>query len=948
MWMAARRFTKARQDSLLSAGCDPHSLTCSKAKPRIANTFGYVWQPMIGETISHYRVVDRLGAGGMGIVYKAQDLQLERFVALKFLPHDMAMSGTDRERFLREARSASALDHANIGVIHGIEKTADGQLFIVMAYYEGQTLSQKLSGGPLTLRQAMDWGCQIASGLAAAHGRNIVHRDIKPSNVIITKDGTARIVDFGLARVVATPSATLTGGTTGTLPYMSPEQILGEAVDQRCDVWALSVLLVQMVTGSHPFARDNSTAMTFAILNQAPAAVDALPALLQPIALHALSKDPAHRYANAQEILTDLESARAQFAVSGAALDEPTLTHIGPQPEAVKAALKDVVSHASTPRWQARAAAEQAVAAQTESALQSSERAAKRAKRAAAIFFAALTFAVVAASSLIVPGVRQRAAAMLKGTAGAKHVAVLPFDNIGRDPANEAVAEGLMDSMTSKLSNLDAGQESLWVVPSSVVRSRKVTDPSSAGKELGANLVVKGSIRRDGRNVQMTVNLIDANDLRQVGSAVLDDATGDLASLQDEAAARLGRMMKLNVTLDMLRATGGRASPAAYELYLKALGLMQRYDKPGNLDQAVAELQDAVRTDAQFALGYASLGEAYRLKNQVEPNPRWVEQSSAMLSRAVELDDRLPAPYVSLGRLHSAVAQHDLALQEFQKALAINPRDADAIRGMAGAYERMGRIAEAETSYKRAITLKPDYWDGYNSLANFYDRQGRAADAVAQYQRVIELTPDNAAAYSNLGAEYESIDEKASNEKAEAAFKKSIELSPTYAAYANLGNLYMGQGRLQEAADATRKALKLNDGDYRVWINLLLQERLLKDSSVAADTKRKVTSLLDEYLKAHAQDGTAQSWLAVFRSEDRQQGEAIRASEVALANSPRDPLVLANLAEAAENLNDRAKALRFAQASLRNGFSVSDLQSRPALQALLADPSFHSSGKNER
>src|SRR2546425_1004755 len=275
---------------------------------------------MIGETISHYRITDKLGAGGMGIVYKAQDLQLERFVALKFLPYDVARSEPDGELFLREAWSGSALDHPNIGVIHGIDKTADGQLFIVMAYYEGLTLSQKLSGGPLALRQAMDWACQISAGLAAAHARKIVHRDIKPSNIIITKENSARIVDFGLARVVATPSATMTGGTTGTLPYMAPEQILGEAVDQRCDVWALSILLVQMVTGSHPFARESSTAMTFAILNQPPAAIDSLPALLQPIALHGLAKDVAHRYTDAKEMLADLEAARAQLTSAGAAL----------------------------------------------------------------------------------------------------------------------------------------------------------------------------------------------------------------------------------------------------------------------------------------------------------------------------------------------------------------------------------------------------------------------------------------------------------------------------------------------------------------------------------------------------------------------------------------------------------------------------------------------------
>src|SRR5256885_9587071 len=520
---------------------------------------------MIGETISHYRITDKLGAGGMGIVYKAQDLQLERFVALKFLPHDLALSETDRERFLREARSASALDHPNIGVIHGIDKTDDGRMFIVMAYYEGQTLSQELSGGPLALRQVMDWACQIAAGLAAAHARKIVHRDIKPSNIIITKENSARIVDFGLARVVATPSATMTGGTTGTLPYMAPEQILGEAVDQRCDVWALSILLVQMVTGSHPFGRDNTTAMTFAILNQPPAAIEALPALLQPIALHGLAKDVAHRYPDAKEMQTDLEAARAQITTSGIALDEPTLTQSTPSAALPSAALRDVISHASTPRWQAGSAAAQAVAAAG----------AAKSRRLAGYFFAALAAMVLGAGSLLFPSVRQHAAAMLSGSGGEKHVAVLPFDNIGNQPGHVAGAEGLKDSLTSKLSNLDAQQQSLWVVPSSVVRSRKVSDPSSAGKDLGANLVVKGSIRRDAKNVQLTVNLIDAKDLRQVGSAVLDDATGDLAGLQDEAVARLARVMDINVTAGGFCAKGGRAPPGADALYFEAFGVIQ-------------------------------------------------------------------------------------------------------------------------------------------------------------------------------------------------------------------------------------------------------------------------------------------------------------------------------------------------------------------------------------
>jgi eukaryotic-like serine/threonine-protein kinase len=892
---------------------------------------------MIGETISHYRITAKLGAGGMGIVYKAQDLQLERSVALKFLPHDLAISDSDRERFLREARSASALDHPNIGVIYGIDKTADGQLFIVMAYYEGQTLAQKISSGTLPLCQAMDWTCQIAAGLKAAHARNIIHRDIKPSNIIITNDGSARIVDFGLARVVATPSATMTGGTTGTLPYMSPEQILGEPVDQRCDVWALAVLLVQLVTDSHPFARENTTAMTFAILNQPPAAIDALPGLLQPIALRGLAKDQAHRYPNAKEILTDLESARAQFTSSGIALDEPTLTE-GSQSEAMKAVLKEIATHASTPRWQASSAASQAAAAAAAASASSK-------RKGASYLFAALALVILAAGSLLFPAVRQRAAAVLSGTADAKHVAVLPFDNIGNDPTNQAVAEGLMDSLTSKLSNLDSAQQSLWVVPSSVVRSRKINDPSAAGKDLGANLVVKGSIRRDAKNIELTVNLIDAKDLRQVGSAVLDDATGDLAALQDDAVAKLARLMNINVTAEMLRATGGRASPAAYELYLKALGLMQRYDKPGNLDQAVTALQDAVKADAKFALGYASLGEAYRLKNLVDPNPRWLEQASAYGTEATRLDNRLGSAYVTLGKLHEDAGQHDLAVQEFQRALDLDQRNADALDGIAHSYENAGRLKDAEAAFQKAAALRPDSWIGYNSLALFYDRQNRYEEGIQQLKHAIELTPDNSQLYLNLGAFYLDAGDAKLEPDAENALRKSIKLTPSYPAYANLGMLYFGQKRYAESVEATEKALKINDQNYLVWQNLVIAYQWLNDKAKTVWAREQAIGSAERAVRDKPQDALAHATLASLYANKNFADKAVTQIQSALALAPSDPFVLEPIAVAYEGIGQRDKAKFYVEKALDAGYPLEKIKNDPELQDLLKDPNFRPHGK---
>ncbi|HME91083.1 MAG TPA: serine/threonine-protein kinase, partial [Myxococcaceae bacterium] len=304
---------------------------------------------LVGQTVGHYRILQKLGAGGMGVVYQALDTKLERTVALKFLPEHLTVSAGDKTNLRREARAASALDDPNIGVIHGLEETSDERLFIVMQFYEGETLAQKLSRAGLSLSEALDIAIQIARGLGAAHAANIVHRDVKPSNIIITKSGVAKIVDFGLARIIASASATQTISATGTLPYMAPEQILGETVDRRSDVWALAVILVQMITGNHPFVRPSTTAMTFAILNQPPGALDLVPAALSPILYRALSKKPEHRYASAGEMLADLESSGSEILAKPSQLCEPTHTHaVTPR------ALKQFIHNAGTPTWTTR------------------------------------------------------------------------------------------------------------------------------------------------------------------------------------------------------------------------------------------------------------------------------------------------------------------------------------------------------------------------------------------------------------------------------------------------------------------------------------------------------------------------------------------------------------------------------------------------------------------
>jgi serine/threonine-protein kinase len=871
-------------------------------------------QSLIGRTISHYRIVNKLGAGGMGVVYQALDLKLERKVALKFLPHDVTVDAADRERFLREARSASALDHENIGVIHGLEEAEDGQLFIVMAYYEGETLQRKLRSGRLPTEVALQLATQVAKGLTAAHARKIVHRDIKPSNVIITPNGVAKIVDFGLARAVATASMTQTMAGAGTPAYMSPEQTMGGAVDPRSDVWALGVMMVEMFTGLHPFHRENTAAIAFAILNQPPAAIDQAPSLLQPILYRALAKESSHRYPSAAEMCHDLEEVRARIMgqtepgkMSGLTVTSASASERG---------RKQYVERASTPQW---SHAEK--------------------KKSLWPVLAGIAAAVVIGLMLLITPLRERLAGMF-GARSVKHIAVLPFDNIGNNPADEVVAQGLMDSFTSKLSNLDTAQQSLWVLPASVVLSRKINDPGLAFRELGATLVVTGSIQRVAQLVHLTVNLIDTQNLRQIGSAAFEDRGGDLAALQDEAVVRLARLMNINVTAEMIRASEGSAAPVAYELYLKALGYTQRYDKPGNLQLAINALQSAVETDPRFALGFGELGEVYRLKYQTEKNPAWIDQALANCKRALELHDQLPSVYVTLGRIHNATGKPDLAVQEFQHALELDPRGIEAQTGMAHAYENAGRVKDAEAAFQRVIAVRPDYWDGYNSLALFYDGQKRYDEAITQLHKALALTPDNAQLYFNLGAVYLDSGDLKKHPEAEKALRKSIELSPTYAAYANLGILYMQEKRYEESARMSEKALQQNDKDYIVWDNAAMAYEWLKQNDKARAARERELQLLEESAAAKERDAQVQSVLGVLYAQKKMRDKAVTRVQAALALSPDDPGILQNVGEAYEDLGERREAIKFIERSMQKGTSIEDLKGNAALQNLLLDANF--------
>lgn len=866
----------------------------------------------VGEIVAgDYQILGVAGAGGMGVVYRARDLRLERTVALKFLPAELSGNASARNRILREARTASNLDHPNIGVIHGIEDMDDGSSCIVMAFYDGETLAHRIHQNCLGTAEAIGIAIQVAHGLAEAHARGVVHRDIKPSNVMLTSSGGVRIVDFGLASAATAETASQTG-LTGTVAYMSPEQAMGHDVDQRTDLWALGCVLAEMLTGHSPFDRETIPAMIVAILNEAPRGLDDLPPGIQQVLYRMLAKNPAERYPSCKDLLPDLESLRRQVEADPSRV---TLKHVRTSADIRKARQQASVSLWGAPRPRRRKWLLPSVVA---------------------VAIAVVIFAVL----LIIPSFRARIFGGGSAQA-AKHIAVLPFENIGNNPENAVLVQGLMDSLAGRLSNLGSQSNSLWVVPTSEVRRLNITDPSTALSKLGATLAVEGSVQRDGQDVRLNLALIDTRNLRQIGSADVEDPTGDLSMLQDEALSKLAGLMKVSLNATGLHGEGGSSNPAAYEDYLKALGYMERWDKEGNLDLAINSLQQAVQTDPHFALAYAQLGTAYQLKNRKTQDPRWLNEAEAEAQKAAEIDANIPAVYVTLGNIHNSTGKHDLAMQEFQHALTLDPRNADAEMGLAHALENAGRIKEAEATFQKAAALRPDSWIGYAALGGFYDRQNMYPQAVAADQHAVQVSPDNAQVLANLGGVTVDWDNPKVLPIGEQALRKSIQIAPSYAAYANLGDLLLAEKRGADAEAPLQQALKINNGDYNLWNMMMVAYQWQHKNTDAATARHHAIALAEQAAKLQPSDVNAQSTLAFLYAQDNQKDNALARIQTSLALAPDRPDVLVSIAKAYENMGDRAHAVEYIEKAFQKGATVAQVDDEPTMQSLLRDPALH-------
>ena len=855
-----------------------------------------------GELIQgRFKIVRHLGTGGMGEVYEATDLQLGR-IALKTIRPGITANPELLTWFRHEAQLARKVSSPHVCRIHDLHLTEPGsdgsqRAFLTMEFLEGTTLADQILSGPLPWREALKTALEICAGLSSIHEAGIVHRDLKGRNIMLASrngNSCAVLMDFGIARELrhhtGSTSTTLTadGAILGTPDYMAPEQFEGKEATPATDVYALGVVLYETLTGKRPFAGrslENGGGPKGISRGRLPPSVSSFqpgaPHRLDRVICRCLEYDPGRRYQSAKEVELALRP--------GSIL----------------------------------------------------RRAQQRPLTVAAVAFS-LVF--ILSGLLLIPAIGERVRGMLFSSSD-KHIAVLPLDLVGDNPQTQALGDGLMDSLAGRLSNLGVGNKSLWVVPASEVRTRKVTDPSSALREFGATIVVKGSFERAGDAARLKLTLIDPKKTREIGFADVESQSGDLAALQDEAVTRLGRLMNLSFREDPQREGRQPETRAAYEDYLAGLGYFQRHDQPGNLERARVALQNAVKTDPRFALAFARLAEIYTLKYRLESNPQWLKQAEAYGKQAAELDAHIPSTYVALGQIHELTGKHDLAIEEFQRAIDLDPRDADAIAGMAKSDKRAGHTTQAEAAYIKAAALRPNDWKGYNDLGLFYQSIGRPSDAIAQFNHALELTPDNAWPYANLGIVYMNLDDPKMQEKAEEALKKSIAISPNFGAYGNLAVLYGEQHKFREAVAASLAALRINDQSYDLWGNLTGAYEWLGDDQEANAARRKTIELLERAVTINPENATARATLAALYAKIGRKEEAINGANISLALSPDNEYVLCQAAEVYELLGNRAQAIKYLEQALDHGLTRIQLNEDIALQGIISDPAFRMPGK---
>jgi len=662
---------------------------------------------MIGKIVLHYKIIEELGSGGMGIVYKAQDLNLDRFVALKFLPPHLTTSAEEKQRFIHEAKAASALDHPNICNIHEIDQTEDGQLFISMAYYDGQTLNKKIKEKPLSVDKATDIAIQIAQGLTKAHEKEIIHRDIKPANIMLTNDGVIKILDFGLAKLSTQTKLTREGSTVGTIAYMSPEQARGDEVDFRTDIWSLGAILYEMLTGQLPFKGNYDQALIYSIINDEPEPITALrsgvPMELERIITKCLHKNQTDRYQHVDELIVDLRSVQKESEpISGTHIEKP-----------IKKRSKTLI----------------------------------------------LSSAIVIILILVTAGyffIFKQDNAELADTGESiweNSIAVLPFADLSPDKDQEYFCDGMTEQIITNLSKI----KRLKVIARTSVMTYKNINKQipEIGKELNVSHILEGSIRKHGTSIRVTAQLINTEDGSHLWADDFDRELEHVFEVQDDVSQKIAANLLATLSPEEIEhiKTNRPSNAEAYEYYMKGrhVHLNQFLGLTSDLEafyKAETMLKKAIELDPVYAPSYAELADLYNtyyndMAEDEGEKKKYLDLQEKYISTAYKLDPNSAQVHSTMAFVHEAKGEIEKAYQSFKKAVLIQPNCWGSHYSMATFYRSRGLDSLALKYWTKSIEFDPLHMFGYVERANIYRRLGELEKSEIDLQKALEINPDH-------------------------------------------------------------------------------------------------------------------------------------------------------------------------------------------------------------
>ncbi len=862
----------------------------------------------LGTTVSHYRLITKLGRGGMGEVYRARDTALGRDAALKFLPEEFLQDPQKLERFRREAWSASALNHPNICTIYEIGEHED-RLFIAMELVEGKTLAEKLKQGPLAMEEVMSNARQLAEALEEAHEHNIVHRDLKPANVMVTAKGRVKILDFGLAKLVrqVEPDApteeslfmTQAGAVMGTVPYMAPEQLRGEPVDARTDLYAFGELVYEMATGQRPFRETQTNQLISSILTRSPQRPSELnpevPEELEAIILKAMEKDPANRYQSARELMMDLGPPDSALRLPLSASRKVQPVTAPPRPK-VKLALMAGFALA---------------------------------------FLALLLF-------IFIPALRQQITSS-SSTPNAlpkqKKLAVLPFTVIGGDASDNAFSRGLAEILSAKLTQLSSGR-SVQVVPVRELSARRVETPSDAKKAFGVNLVLTGSLERADNLFRISYALINPSSGFQVSADTLTLPASNPFGIEDQVVEGTASMLGLHVRAAERQKveSHGTQAAGAFQDYLKGLGYLQNYEKTENVDKAIDSFRSALKVDTNYTLAYAALGQAYWRKFDTTQDTDWVSKARTSCSHAETLNANLADTHLCQGIMQSGTGHYSEAVADFQKVLDIEPTNTFAYEGLANAQYNLKKVSEAEVTYQHAISVRPDFWAPYNWLGVLYLHTGKSKMAAEMFRKVTQLAPGNHQAFYNLcGADYL----LGKWDEAERMCEKSLAIRPSASAYSNLGTITFYEGHFERSAQYFDKAVKLEPRNSELWGNLADAYRWSPGGRAKAlSAYSKAASLVREGLRVNPKSYRLLGDLSTYEAKSSHIKQATQDLQKALSLAPKDYQLMYNAAIVYHLAGQQAKALDYLRRAVEGGYPAQSIRIDPEWTSMNANPEF--------